>query len=462
MNEIPQPRDFPLVPLDQFEVETRELFKGAFSSKFAGGFAHDIIGRTVSRDWLLKGVVLARTFSLVLGAPGCGKSFLQLDYAMTAASAAVRTEAKPEWFGRRMKPCGVVYISAEGQEDFTFRIKSWLADRGLADLRLPFFLIPTPIDMRSDTAQTDLLIGEVKAVSEMCRAEFGVPVEIVVVDTVNRALAGGNENASEVMGAFVSNCGRLKDQCEVAVIGVHHSTKNKDAPVGARGHSSLHGASDCEIVVNGAEGGAPNSWQVTRLKAGPTGARHEFRLKSHVLGKDEDGDDITSCVVKPLGSDPSEQGAEFRDTALEDATRSPHMTRDGRAILGDNLTHVMRALATALDAELGDPPLTTRVPHGRKATTFKSWLDEMVRQMPGDDKESAKFRDRCRKARDAAAVTLRRRDIIGMDGDWVWRTHRRVASVDRAEFSGPTRHFSETGDRNSETEGSSGAEAVTF
>jgi hypothetical protein len=74
--------------------------------------------------------------------------------------------------------------------------------------------------------------------------------------------------------------------------------------------------------------------------------------------------------------------------------------------------------------------LRQRPHHGRQIVA--QWLDEIVRGMPGEEKDTPKFRDRCRKARDAAALRLRSRGVIGMDGDYVWRTNRRIASVDPA------------------------------
>ena len=401
-------------------------------SKFGGAFVHEIAGQKKTRDWLIKGAVLAKTFSLIIGAPGCGKSFLILDYALTAALCAVRPEMKPEWFGRKIKPCGVVYVSAEGQEDFVFRIQAWLEDNRVDANKLPFYLIPTAVDLCTTTEGARSLAEEIKTKSQEAEAEFGVPFSVVIIDTVSRALAGGDENSPAAMGAFVKNCGAIKDQCGIAVIGIHHTPMGSDR---ARGHSSLHGATDAEIIVTKAEDGQPNRWKIGRSKCGPTGAYHEFRLRRHDLGTDEDGDPVTSCVVSWLGGEPSHEEAELRDNAELRKTGKPQFTPDGRAILGDNLTASMQALQNALDKQGEFPPHDIRAPHGRVAVKLKTWLEEMVRLLPGDDKEDAKFRDRCRKARDAASLRLHSRGIIGLDGDWVWRTERRIASVDKPDFS---------------------------
>jgi hypothetical protein len=352
-------------------------------------------------------------------------------------------------------------VSAEGQEDFVFRIRAWMENARVEQSRIPFFLIPTAIDLRSDQEGAKKLAAEINAVSKICQEQFGVAVGVTVLDTVNRALAGGNENASEVMGAFVGNCALIKDQTNSAVLGVHHSPESKEGAGKARGHGSLHGATDAEIVVLPPHSrGEPNVWKVTRQKAGPTGARHEFKLRQHVLGTDEDGDEVNSCVVMSMGFEPSMEGAESRDVDLAAKTGQPHMTPDGRVILRDNLTLIMKALQAAIDTNGGAPPVTVRAPHGRKVVTMTNWLDEMVRIMPGDNKKDPKFRDKCRKARDAAAAKLSRREIIGMDDDYVWRTSRLVASVDRAPRSDSGQQNSETPAENSETGAASSEEAL--
>lgn len=417
-----------------------------WKSRFGGMSVHELLkAAPPQRDWILKNALAARSFSLVLGAPGCGKSFLVTDLAMTMARCAAEPERPREWFDLRLKPAGVVYVAAEGQEDFVFRLKAWWQAEGLADdFQMPFYLVPRAVDLRSETAETAALIDEIKHVSFLYREEFGVPVEMVIVDTVNRSLAGGDDAKAEIVGAFIKNCTMIRDQCGVAVLGVHHLPKAEGA-TDPRGHSSLKGDNDGQWLVRQGGHGRPNTWTITRLKAGPSGARHEFRLRQERLGRDDDGDDITSCIVMQLASEPSEEGAEARDFGEQASTGKPNTMPDGRAILGDTLANTLRALHQAIQEQGVEPPTTIRAPHGRKAVTYKQWLDELVRAMPGEDKDDPKFRDKCRKARDAATTKLRMRNIIGMDGDWVWRTGRRVFSVDAPAQSEMPLQFSETG-----------------
>ncbi len=419
--------------LEEFSAEVMPLLGPAVTSKVGGRFIHDIISIKPKRDWLLKGVLLASTFSLVVGPAGCGKSFLTLDLIMTMALAVVNQTAPREWFGRRIKPCGIVYIAAEGQEDFVIRMHAWMQSHGVPpDTRLPVFLIPTVIDLRTGDAATKVLIEEAKAVAAVMRAEFHCEVGMIVVDTFNRALAGGDDSKPEHVGALIKNCTTIREALSTAVLAIHHTVKS-GGRMDPRGHGSIRADNDAEIFVNPAQDGAPNDWRVTRNKAGPAGDRHEFRLRPIEVGRDDNGDPITSCFVAPGAMESSAEGHDMRDAAAAADTKKPFMTADGRLILSGRLTIVMRALHSVIEASGEYPPADVPVPHGRRATTYKSWLDEIVSKMPGDDREGKVFRDRCRKARDAAAERLVNKGVIGMHDDWIWRTGRKVAMVDHPE-----------------------------
>lgn len=391
-----------------------------------------------------------RTYDIKMAAPynnfmasdfavhNCGKSFLLLDYAMNMALACVDPVHSEVWFGRKVAKLGVVYVAAEGEDDFIIRMHAWKAAHGVADLELPIYLIPMAVDMRTGQERTEQLIAEIKDREQACLQRFGVKFGLVVIDTLNKCLAGGNDSKPEDIGPFLANCNRIREECNVSVAPVHHMPKDARS-VDPRGHSSLKGDIDFHWYVVPAKDGAPNSWTITRAKAGPTGAKHEFRLRQIILGQDEDGDAITSCVVTALATEPSLEEADMRDAA---GGERRNMTADGRAIIPDNQTLILKALHQAAesvgealpygkDGDGKERPI--HVPHGRKAVSMAQWTDEMVKIMPGDDKAGAKFKDKCRKARDAAASKFTMRGLIAIDGDWVWRTGRRVAGVDRPE-----------------------------
>ena len=404
----------------------------AFKSSFGGHFVSDMTKNLPHRNWLLQGAMLMETLCLVVGAPGSGKTFLALDLVMTMAHAVVEEKHSCTWFGRRIKPCAVVYVSGEGQADFTIRLHGWMALNGVSkETALPVFLIPQPIDMRTSADGTIALIEEIKKIDRICYEMFSCHVGAVVLDTLNRMLMGGDDTKAEHIGAFVKHSTMLREQLAVTVIAIAHTPKEAGRS-DPRGHSSLVGDSDLTMFVRKNPDGAPNDWKITRNKAGPEGDRHEFRLRQIKLSKEDDDDPVTTCVVIEGASEASIEAVEGTEAAEALATGRHHMTPDGRSILPHGLTLQLRALQRAITDSGEVAPPDIRAPFGRPVVKMSRWTEEIVRSSPGDEKGD-KFKDRCRKARDAAAVKLRNRGIIDMDGEWVWRTQKRVAMIDAKE-----------------------------
>src|SRR5690606_29160652 len=74
---------------------------------------------------------------------------------------------------------------------------------------------------------------------------------LIVIDTLARAMKGGDENSAQDMGALNDAVSALIQATGACVMLVHHSGKNKAS--GARGSSALLGAIDTEIEVDGGQ-----------------------------------------------------------------------------------------------------------------------------------------------------------------------------------------------------------------
>ena len=74
---------------------------------------------------------------------------------------------------------------------------------------------------------------------------------------------------------------------------MHHT--GKDATKGLRGHSSLFAALDAAVEVS--RDGERREWKVAKSKDGQDGDAHPFKLQIEMLGTDDYGDAVTSCVV---------------------------------------------------------------------------------------------------------------------------------------------------------------------
>lgn len=230
--------------------------------------------------WAVKNLLPQLGIAMVFGKSGAGKSFFTLDLMLAIARGAV-------WCGLKTKPLKVVYVVAEGVSGFRNRLAAYAIAHGVDMENVPILIIPQAPNLRVD---------DDKAIINAIEEQGGA--DIVVIDTLAQASAGANENSAEDMGAVLKRCQNIQTAIQGLVILVHHT--GKDESKGARGWSGLKAAMDTEIEVSASVNGDIKTMQakVTKQKDGEEGKTFPFRLCQTVLGQDEDGENITSCVVE--------------------------------------------------------------------------------------------------------------------------------------------------------------------
>ena len=229
--------------------------------------------------WMLRGVLPRDGLAALYGPSGSAKTFLVIDAGAAIASGAY------EWFGCRVTQCPVTYCALEGEAGMSKRIKAWSLHHKK----------PVPEALRFVTQPFDLLnsgdVAELAKAVQVARGAGG----LVILDTLNRAAPGADENSSVDMGNIIAAAKRLQTLTGGLVLLVHHT--GKDATKGLRGHSSLYAALDGAIEVNKTD--SRREWSVAKSKDDETGSLHPFRLEVVAVGTDDDGEEITSCVAVP-------------------------------------------------------------------------------------------------------------------------------------------------------------------
>lgn len=231
--------------------------------------------------YLVKGICDRGQLIVMWGAPGSGKTFVALSLAAHIGSGTA-------WAGRRVKQGRVLYVCAEST-------RKHLENR-LAALTL----------MQPDVADADVTWCPISAdfrnteqdvLDVMHAAQTLGDVALIVVDTLAVTFGGGNENAPEDMGQYVTNMKAIKTATGAAVLVVHHC--GKDEAKGMRGHTSLLGALDSELIVERPPTG-PRVLKAGKLREGDSFSDLcAFDLEVKVLGTDSEGDPVTTCWMKP-------------------------------------------------------------------------------------------------------------------------------------------------------------------
>lgn len=230
------------------------------------------------RNPLIKGLLDRGCMSVMYGNSNSGKTFLALDICLHVALGRA-------WLGRRVHQGRVLYVAAEGGFGLAERLRAFQIHHNVTNA--PFYVISAAVNFRSSAIDVEEIMKEVEALGS---------VDLIVIDTLARAIAGGDENSPTDMGALVKNTDHLRQGTRAHVMIIHHT--GKDSSKGARGHSSLRAAIDTEIAVTKAVDNDV-TMEVTKQRDGKTEDKSSFKLKIVTLNHDEDGEPVTSCVLLP-------------------------------------------------------------------------------------------------------------------------------------------------------------------
>ena len=177
-------------------------------------------------SWRVEGIMPNDSTGMLYGKFGSRKTFATLDMACCIATGKA-------WHGHAVEKGYVIYIYAEGLRGLKARLRAWEEAHKRKVENIAF--VPRAIRFM-DKKDVDFLIERISAeVPEM-------PVT-VFIDTLARAMVGGDENDQKDMGLMVENADILRRATGATVWWNHHTNKVDDY----RGSSALPGALDVMV-----------------------------------------------------------------------------------------------------------------------------------------------------------------------------------------------------------------------
>jgi AAA domain len=233
----------------------------------------------------------AGEISCFFGRPAAGKSSLVGDLACHVATPGMN------WFGKPVRHGLAIYVAAERASVVRRRVAAFRKHHKIEDAALAV-LGGSPDLCHHQLHALDI----VEQAKRLCD-QFGLPVELVIIETVSRVLAGGNENAPGDMGNLVGNVEFIREKTEAHILLVHHT------PLGTermRGHTSLLGACDTTVNVQ-AESGDIRTATVDKANDADEGQAIAFCMKSVELRRDPDGLVTAAPVVIQTARPTAEQ-----------------------------------------------------------------------------------------------------------------------------------------------------------
>ena len=248
------------------------------------------------KNWLVKHLIPACGHGLLSGQWGAGKTFVVFDIF-----AALATQQP--FIGHAIKRrCGMLLIAAEGADDVRLRLEAVVREKCGGMARTPVcWYETTPMLLHDGAVET--LITMAQQADESLQQEFGLPLGLIVVDTI-AACAGyartGDENDPAVGQAVMNALRALAQAANCFVLGVDHFGKSLEA--GTRGASSKEASVDLVLACLGHKelsGSVINTrLAVRKNRGGKQGQEFPFVLRTvEVPERDEDGEPITTMVV---------------------------------------------------------------------------------------------------------------------------------------------------------------------
>lgn len=328
---------------------------------------------TLDREYLVKGWLDKGTLTVVFGPSNVGKSFFALDLAHHISKGET-------WGNRRVNKGNVLYIAAEGGSSFPNRVSA------LDDPK--FWVIAAPVTFAGKASDAPSMVEMVQHL-----ASQGGRFDLIIVDTLSRVMGDGDENTAPDIADLVRNLDVLRRGTGSNIMLIHHS--GKDVARGARGHSSLRAAVDTEIELTRDEVGVITA-EVTKQRDGPTGYRFPYSLRQIELGRDQDGDPVTTCLVEPV----------------QDA-RAERVEISGPALAALN---TLEAILQEHGKCLRDP----RYP-GTPCVAHKVWMEDCIAR---SNLSTSDKRETHRRIFNREVESLKRFGLISVRDDLVWRLEK--------------------------------------
>lgn len=268
------------IPLTRMEQTYMELSTALPLRKGSDGF-------DTQQDYLIKGYLPSSSVTSAYGASGSYKSFLAVSWGCHIATG------KP-WAGKPVTQGAVIYVVGEGGIGVPRRIRAWEETLNGGSPIDSLYRVDCPIFPASPESVQQVI----KAANDV-KAATGMPVRLIILDTLARCFGGSDENAAKDMGAFIQGCDYIKAATQATVLIIHHSGKDQDR--GARGSSAFRAALDVEFNVRREGEGGALILSCTKMKDAEEPPRQAYDLLPVNLYIDNDGDQVSSLVLDDEG-----------------------------------------------------------------------------------------------------------------------------------------------------------------
>lgn len=269
--------------------------------------------------------IFAKTETVILYAePKVGKTAIALALALNLSAGENWGEFQiPSWGPS-------LYFALEGTRAVRLRVAAWkkyMREQGkVLPETLPTFVVEgSPAFYKEDTQKRHAEM--IAHHSKMCEKIYGQPLKVIVLDTLTKAMSGGDQNSAEDTAKLFDIIQLLRAKGITAtIVFIHHKTKSVGTP---RGSSNIEAEAD--VLLDVSKEGDLVSMKVARARSIEDGQVYHFRLEGIDLGKNKQGLPMAGVVPIPVNKGDVQENEYL--TALMDLGTGSHGMREVIAVL---------------------------------------------------------------------------------------------------------------------------------
>jgi hypothetical protein len=273
--------------------------------------------------WLFHEAVLQVGVGILLAPPSSGKTFLTMDLARALAQ-------QETFFGIEANDAGgTALLLGEGSGGARMRVNALKAVG-----RLPIAI--TEVSLLN--GKLDELLTDLRALSASMVEEYGVPLRLVVLDTLAASGLLLDENDNVQAATAIKALSNLSRLLNAFVLVVHHPSKDGKSE---RGASALRGGADVTLEIHRDGKSQVRTLAVVKSRDGPEFPLGDFTLNVVEVGKDARGRILKTCVVSTAPAKHAAAEVErpkYTDLFLE--CLSWAMDDEGETIEGKNVVEL--------------------------------------------------------------------------------------------------------------------------
>jgi hypothetical protein len=235
-----------------------------------------------SRGWLIKGVLARGEISSLIGPPGAAKSASAIDAVVHGATGW-------DWRGYKVPaPFGSVYFALERGGLVGRRLIGYQQRDSLPET-LPIAICDRQINL-FDGSCVSIMLDTIEEAEQHMQHDVG----LIVIDTANKGLALGNgdENKASDQNKVNAFLRRLQERKHIHITTIGHT--GKDSGRGERGSNAK--LADVDVLIS-LSGDTLRTATIDKANDRPLGPLTAFELEVIEIGRDEDGEPITTAIV---------------------------------------------------------------------------------------------------------------------------------------------------------------------